>query len=139
MSTARRAYDLMRGYINHEYDRLKEMDLWDAWRELDSPVDPAKRPPSIEPEGPAGEQQAPQQDQIDLARRILGVSETATFDEIRKAYERQNKRSDPSRFPEGSQERARAAILHRQINIAYQKLTESVPTTEKRFRSLEIE
>jgi len=145
VSTARRAYDLLRSYVNHELDRVRDLDAA-ARRELDDALGgPRKTPPPIpgaptEPStSPNGDQQAPKEQQIELARRILGVGETAPFDEIRKAFERLNKRSDPNRFPTGSQERKEAEELNRRVNIAYRLLTEQISTTEKRFRSLEID
>lgn len=143
MSTSRRAFDLLRAYVNHEVDRLRSSNAMDAWEELEQSLDPTKRMPSApsnstpSPSDPYA--QAPLEDQIRLSRVILGVSETATFDDIRKAYERLNRRSDPSLFPAGSVEQLEAKELNRKINIAYRKLTEALPTTEKRFRSLEID
>ncbi len=137
MSTARRAYDLLRGYINNEIDRLKDLELWDAMRELDGPsreemelATPSEPTPSV-PATPL--------DKKTLARQILGVAEAADFGEIRKAFERLNKRSDPANFPANSPEQRRAADLQKRVTWAYLQLSEGVSDTEKRFRTLEID
>ena len=133
MSDAKRAYDLLRGYVNREFDRLRGIDLWEAERELDSPA--TRTPQTTEPQIP----QSIPEDQDALARRVLGVSESAGYEEIHKAYEQLRSRCEPGNFPAGSPEQAHATELARKIEAAYQRLTESVPTTEKRFRTLEIE
>ena len=35
MSNSRRAYNLLRGYVNREVDRLHSLDLKSAWSELE--------------------------------------------------------------------------------------------------------
>ena len=133
MSDAKRAYDVLRGYVNREFDRLRGIDLWEAERELDAP---ARRTPSSEEPQIAA---AVPEDQDALARRVLGVPEKADYEEIHKAYEHLRKRCEPTNFPAGSLEQAHAAELARKIEAAYQRLTDAVPLTEKRFRTLEIE
>jgi len=133
VSVGKRAYDLMRGYVHREWERIKDVEREYAEQELDEPIVPrAPRPadsqaplPSVNP----GER----------ARQLLGVGPEANFREIRKAFERLNKRSDPVNFPPGSAEAAQAAEIQRRVNWAYQVLTENVDVTEKRFKSLEIE
>jgi DnaJ-class molecular chaperone len=73
------------------------------------------------------------------ARRLLGVKEDCTFDEIRKAYTRLNKRSDPANFPAGSAEAKKAADIQRNVNWAYNLLTATNDATERRFRTLELD
>jgi DnaJ-domain-containing protein 1 len=73
------------------------------------------------------------------ARLILGVSESASFDEVRKAYLKLVERSQPNRFVPGSEESRQADHVLRRVQWAYTLLTESTPSTEKRFRSLEID
>lgn len=139
MSTGRRAYDLLRGYVNREYDRLSGIDRINAERELDAALDAPTfeatrgytQTVSQAPAGPSDERAH--------AARILGVSLNADYLEIRKTYDRLNKRGDPSNFPEGSDERKQASEIQRRVQWAFQILTADVDTTEKRFRSLEIE
>ncbi len=136
MSTAKRAYDLLRGYVNREYDRIRGVELAEAERELyqsqDSPLPPRTIAVRPTPAPPAGSRE-------DRARRVLGVSVGATFDDIRRAFERLNRRADPGNFPVASIERDQAGEIQRRVQWAYSVLTDHVDTMEKRFRSLEIE
>lgn len=128
MSTGRRAYDMLRSYVSREWDRVRDLDELNARTELDAPTIP--RSPS-EPVVVLTDKQK--------ARNILAVSQDASFEEIRRAFDRLNKRADPSRFAEGSDEREMATQLQAQINWAYKQLTDDLGTTEKRFKSLELE
>ncbi|MBS1721427.1 MAG: J domain-containing protein [Armatimonadetes bacterium] len=133
----RRAYDLLRGYVNREWDRIRDIDLDKAWQELHEAV-PSK---SKQEAGPATEQEPTPAD-VDpkvLARSVLGVHEDATFEDIKRAFDRLNKRSDPSNFPEGSDEASNAAKIQARINWAFRTLIEDTDETEKRFKSLEID
>jgi len=130
--SARRAYDLLRGYLNREWDRIKGIE-WD-------PEEPeAEVAPSIVlPE--QGDLPAPRkQDSKETARILLGVSEESSFEEIRKSFERLNERSDPSRFVEGSSEQIQARNIRIRVQWAYTILTEHFTPSEKRFKSLELD
>lgn len=135
MSTARRAYDLLRSYVNHEWERVRDLDVFRAMQELDAPTvaSPSERVTTtrvIEPGTPEAQ---------DAARKVLGIGADAPFDEVRRQFERLARRADPQRFPEDSEERRNATELLRQVTWAYNELTRDVPTTQKRFQSLEIE
>lgn len=135
MSTGRRAYDILRGYVNREWDRIKGVDFDPAERELQEALDnPMPRPtqPTAEPAEVAT------MDRQLLASKILGVPINAPFADIQKAFDRLNKRSDASNFPSGSPEVAQAIEIQRRVQWAYGVLTEGMDLTEKRFRSLEI-
>jgi hypothetical protein len=138
MNTPRRAYDLFRGYVNHEWDRIQGADPYsDAEKELhDSLENPVKFKESA-PEGLIYSTTTLSQETI--ARRVLGVGEGASFVEIRTTFERIIKRTDPSNFPDGSEEANLASEIHRRVHRAYAILTEGMDSTEKRFRTLEIE
>ncbi|MEZ5163772.1 MAG: DnaJ domain-containing protein [Fimbriimonadaceae bacterium] len=143
MSEAKRAYNILRSYVNREWDRIKNVDL-DAWRELDEPT---KAKPGSTPEqtvdstlsDPTNPANRTANDFEATARTILGVTAKADFEEIRKAYEKIHKRSQPDNFKEGSAEQEHAAELLRKATWAYNFLTKNVSQSEKRFRSLEIE
>ena len=160
MSNARRAYDLVRGYVNREFDRLsnvaqspEEKELEEALgkqnppaygngpvpspeeRELDASPTYINRPSSTK----GTTTQLSPEDSRELACKVLGVPSDAPFQDIRKVYETLNQRSDPTRFPEGSEERIQAVLIQRRIQWAYKKLTENLDSTEMRFRTLEIE
>jgi hypothetical protein len=135
MSSGRRAYNLLRGYINTEWDRIQGIDQDKAWKELEQSLGkpaPASTPAETQP------QVATPEDRMAHARRLLGVAEGATFDEVRKAFDRLSKRSDPKNFPENSEESRQAAEILKKVNWAFGVLTDGMDATEKRFRSLEI-
>ena len=139
MSTGRRAYDILRGYVNREWDRLQGIELSDAERELNDSFQPgsAARSGGGTPESQVATSHGP----LDAAkaREILGVGPEASFADIRKAYDRISQRSDPGNFPPGSVEARQAEEIHRRVHRAYSLLTEGMDATEKRFRSLEID
>lgn len=138
MSTGRRAYNLLRGYINREWDRIKTWERSDALRELEdeTPSTPAPKSEDPEktvvyiPEGTTREQ---------AAAHILGVGEKAAFQEIRHAFVKLSKRSDPANFTEGTPECDQARDIYKKVHWAYKVLTEKMSDSEKRFGSLEIE
>lgn len=136
MDTGRRAYDLLRGYVNQEWERIRGVDDKDARSELDAAMASAK----LREERPQASDVEPVVDDPKVwAHRILGVTSTADFSDIRKAFERLNSRSDPSKFPAGSPEARQASDIQLRVQRAYAILAEGVDTTEKRFKSLEIE
>jgi len=133
VSVGKRAYDLMRGYVNREWERIKDVDRQYAESELDEPI-VRRAPLPADSQGPV-----PSIEPRERARQLLGVAQNASFQDIRKAFERLNKRSEPANFPVGSSEAAQAAEIQKRVNWAYQMLTENVDVTEKRFGSLEID
>jgi hypothetical protein len=138
MSTGRRAYNLLRAYVGREWDRIKNWERLDALRELEEHDKPAEAPKAEDPEktvvyipeGSTREQ---------AALHILGLKEGAAFTEIRHAFVKLSKRSDPSHFAEGSTEQVQARDIYRRVHWAYRTLTEGMSDSEKRFGSLEIE
>lgn len=145
MGTTRRAYDLLRGYVNREYDRIRGVDFDDAERELNESLEgympPKKVSSPAQSSVPAQQVDAAQiaATREERARKILGVAPEATFDDIRRAFERLSKRGDPNRFPSNSVEREHAATIQKSVQWAYSVLTANIDSVEKRFRSLEIE
>jgi hypothetical protein len=140
MSDVRRAYDLLRGYVGREWDRIKDIEWAEAAKELLLPAgdpasttDPQAQPTETEPAP------APTTDYRTLARQILGVTPDADFATIRQAFEKLNGRTNPTLFPAGSDEAAQAAKLREKVTWAYQFLTAGTDETQKRFGSLEIE
>lgn len=139
MSELRRTYDLLRGYVNKEWDRIRSIEWQSAWQELESSLRPAEPAAPAEPEEPEAPAVQPGVDLDAVARSILGVPEGAGFEEVRAAFRRLHRRSDPSSFPPGSTEAANAARIQQRVNWAYARLTAGTSSTEKRFRSLEID
>jgi hypothetical protein len=139
MSSARRAYDILRSYIGREWERIQGIEWFQAEQELRSP--PSKDPAQTEgtTETAAADPTPHGEDAKARARRILGVAETCTFEEVRKSYVRLKKRCDATNFPTGSEEARRAEDIRVRIEWAYQVLSEGVDIAEQRFRSLELE
>lgn len=125
---------MLRGFVNTEWDRINGLDQEAAWRELEQMTGGK---PGKATETTTITLKTPEEKQA-YARRLLGVAEAAPYDEIRKAFERLNTRSDPKNFPAGSEEAKQALDIHKRVNWAYGVLTENMDTTEKRFRNLEI-
>lgn len=138
MSTFDRAKNLARAYVNDAYDRIRDIDVDAAWKELREAVDVVPREETETFEETVSVSAPSGRTQEELARSVLGVNPTSTFEEIQKAYEKLNRRSDPGQFPEGSTEQRQAADIQKKVTAAYQILTANVDSTEKRFRSLEI-
>lgn len=139
MNEGRRAYDLLRGYVNREWDRLQSLGMDPAEAELEAALDPTIGQIPNERENAAPYSPQPVGDEKDQARRILGVRANDDFTTVRQAFEKLNRRSTPSNFPEGSTEAIHAAQIQKQVNWAYAVLSQDIDETEKRFRSLEID
>ena len=136
MSTGRRAYDMLRGYVNQEWERIRGVDDKDAEAELRESLSinaiKAERTEVIT--RPATPEEA-----RTWAMKILGIADGSDFTEIRKAFERLNTRSDPTKFPVGSPEAKQAGEIQAKVRQAYTILTDEIDSTEKRFKSLEID
>jgi len=139
MSTGRRAYDILRGWVNHEWDRIREVERDLAEDELRHSMEVPMPSRSVTREMTEAEVAAAKEDAKAHARKLLGLENGATFEEIRKAFDRLNQRSDPAKYPNGSAEQKQAAEIQTRIHWAYTQLTDGVDSIEKRFRSLEIE
>ncbi len=157
MSGAKRAYDILRGYVSREWERIQGVERDLAENELEEALrNPMKaelpnferthnspNPRTAEPPNRFEETEELIEelavDRVSVARRYMGVSETAKFDAVRKAFERLSTRSDPANFPEGSMEQERATEIRKRVYWAYHVLAEHFDATERRFRSLELE
>lgn len=135
MSSAKRAYDILRGYVTTEWERIKGVEEEYAEAELNE----ALGGPQATQTAPRNPLSTPGVDSQTRARQILGVTATDDFTAIRAAFERLNKRSDPANFPPNSNEARQASEIQKRVNWAYTQLTENIDTTEKRFKSLEIQ
>lgn len=127
----------MRGHLNQIGDRIRDLDVLDAYDELNAAVNPtAPTEPAVTVTQRTVTDPA---EKRKIAFGILGIQEGATYQETREAFERLSRRSNPSNFPENSPERNQAVEIHRKVHWAYGVLTEEVDPTEKRFRNLELE
>ena len=139
MSVPRRAYDLLRGYIGREYERIQGVDFDGASKELKEAFQNPMKPGETVAVPPAMRQQLTPADRRERACTVLGVPKDAEFAAIRLAYERLNRRSAPTNFPPGSQEAQQAGAIQRRVQDAYRCLADEADATEVRFKSLEIE
>jgi DnaJ-class molecular chaperone len=140
MSTARRAYNLLRAYINREWERIEDAFRADAERELEESLHPTL---SNAPPQPATQEtpqpKAQQEDEVARAYRILGLPRDATLAELKRKYRRLSERSLPTQFPEGSEERRRAAKIHLMVQEAYDTLLPILDPRIRRFRNLDLD
>lgn len=141
MSSTRRAYGILRSYIGREWERIQgverdlaEAELRDA---MSAPGTRSGMSEEFEVKTVHTNDMSPEERQA-TARRLLGVEPNSPFEDVRKAFDRLNRRADPGRFPAGSAEQKQAAEIRRRVHWAYQVLTEGIDTTEKRFKSLEL-
>jgi hypothetical protein len=70
--------------------------------------------------------------------RVLGLSAGASLAEVQAAYDDLTRRSDPKRFPEGSQEQAQARRILERVSLAYDNIRRENNPTEDRFAKLEL-
>ena len=82
MNGGKRAYDILRGYINHEWERIQSVVERDAEAELNEAIEG----PVPTRSGDAPIKHVAVSDE-DSARQILGVGPQATFEEIRAAFD----------------------------------------------------
>jgi hypothetical protein len=144
MSLGKRAYNVLRGYVSTEWDRIKGLEYELAEGELGQSPPPSSTPASATTVTSTSEQlpiipRLAPDDKKAYARRLLGVAEDCSFEDVRRAFARLNKRSDPGNFPTESPEAAKAADIQRKVACAYNILTEGMDSTERRFRTLELD
>jgi DnaJ-class molecular chaperone len=140
MSTARRAYNLLRAYINREWERIEDAFRADAERELEESLHPTLSNAPPQPATQETPQPKPQQeDEVARAYRILGLPQDATLAELKRKYRRLSERSLPTQFPEGSEERRRAAKIHLMVQEAYDILLPILDPRIRRFRNLDLD
>jgi hypothetical protein len=134
----RRAYDLLRGYVNREWERIHGLERDFAEAELNDALQNPIRPSRTQTtERTLSTDQTPEN--MEHARRVLGVGPNDKYAEIRKSFTKLNRRSDPANFPANSAEARQAAEVQKLVHWAYTVLTQEVDATQRRFGSLEIE
>ena len=133
MSSGRRAYDIVRGYVNHGWDRVAGMD-----DQAEAELRAALENP-LPPTTPAAPATPPMT--VDVARRLLGVEEGATARQVERAYDELMKAIDPARFTADAQAAARAKELGSRLRMARELARASAKSDpiSDRFSGLEIE
>lgn len=142
MSTARRAYNLLRAYINREWERLEGVFRADAERELEESLNPTglPAPPQTSDQSEGTDVETSEQERrLQEAYRVLGLSRDASLTDLKRAYRRLSERSQPTNFPEGSEERKRAARIHLKVQEAYDTLLPMLDARLRRFKSLDLD
>lgn len=142
MSTARRAYNLLRAYINREWERLESVFRADAERELEESLSPTAvpAPPQTSDQSERTDVETSEQERrLQEAYRVLGLSRDASLTDLKRAYRRLSERSRPTNFPDGSEERKRAARIHLKVQEAYDTLLPVLDARMRRFKSLDLD
>jgi len=157
MGTFERAARILKSYINREWERIETLFESDARKELEDFLeqrDVAKSlPPSehfenpVPPMSPSEGNSSESRSLYDLnwkmdvptAYRILNLTSRSTLRELKTAYKRLSERSQPEKFPEGSEERKKATILHLRVQEAYELLLPVLDPRSRRFQSLDVE
>lgn len=127
-----RAWNLARSFVGQEIERIKGVERELALQELNTPP---KATPQIPPAAPAASQ-APLSDE--QARKLLGVADTASFSEIRTAFERIYSRADPYKFANDPDLKLNAQIIRDRVVAAYRQLSKGQDATDLRFGSLDL-
>ncbi len=150
MAIGKRVTRLMKAYLNHHWERiralieeeateaeararaLQELERSQSLSGAESALysTPASREPT------AGE---PSSAELARAYRTLGLPEGSDLATVRRAYRELSSRANPERFPEGSEERAKAEQIRSHIERAYQLLLRQLDPSGHRFRQLDIE
>ncbi|MFN7172832.1 MAG: hypothetical protein ACK4P3_08640 [Fimbriimonadaceae bacterium] len=133
MSGAKRIYRLLDAFVNREWDRITGLERELAESELRDYRPAPKTSPPLQSLPLSAEQKE------DTARLVLGVPKDARLPDIQRAYEKLYTRSDPSRFEAGTEERAKAETIRREVVWAYGQLIEHADVTDVRFSSLDID
>jgi DnaJ-domain-containing protein 1 len=80
-----------------------------------------------------------QPDPLEYHYRLLGVEPGADFATVQAAYNRLAARSDPGRFPAGSQEERDALQIRQRLEESYRTLREALDLTSQRMNKLEFD
>ena len=139
MALGRRITRLMKAHWGELVERVEQIIREEtaeaaAAQELQDALDPTRPLPTRPTPIPPASDTA-----ISRAYRVLGLPEGAELPQVRRTYRELIARSDPSRFPEGSPERAKAAQIHQRIEQAYQTLLLHLDPTAQRFRNLQTD
>lgn len=136
MSLGRRAYNIARGVLGREWDRVEAVFQGSAEAELNQAMNDPSYSVQARPTPPPIPRQAPLTPE--LARKVLGVSDQATFAEIRNTYQKLLVEIDPEKFPSDLALRSRASQMRETLKAAYLVLMEGQDETDVRFGSLDL-
>ena len=145
MALGRRITRLMKAHWGELVERVEQVIREEtaesaAAEELQDALDPTRRFET--PDAPTGSARSATQASetaVSRAYRVLGLPDGAELAQVRRAYRDLIARSDPTRFPEGSPERAKAEQIRQRIELAYQTLLLHLDHTAQRFRNLQTD
>ena len=81
----------------------------------------------------------PDGDPLEYHYRLLGVMPGSDFSEVELAYNKFAARSDPSRFPAGSQEARDAEGIRKKLDTSFEILRDALDVTARRFGLLDFD
>lgn len=134
MDTARRAYDILRGYIGQEWERINAPAHDPAREAFEAEMARLPQPPPATVLPQLAQALTPE-----AARGILGAEPDESFGAIKRRFDRLYERSDPARFAKGSEEARQAANIRTRVAAAYKVLQDAASPTDRRFGTLEID
>lgn len=142
MGMGRRAYDLLRAYVGREWERIETVYERSARTELNDFLDHQPTPPAFskkneEPEATPSAQDMGMTEAV--AMRVLNLHPNSTLADLQREYKRLSERSLPTNFPEGSEERHKAAQVHLKVQEAYDVLLPKFDVRVKRFQTLDLD
>lgn len=147
MALGRRMTRLMKAHWNELLERvdaiIREEEAESAARQTaHRELEDALHPPSLETPhwaSPQSSSPSKQETELERALRVLGLPLDADLGAARRAYRELMARSDPTRFPENTPERAKAEQIRQRIEQAYQTLLLHLDHSAQRFRNLSVD
>lgn len=152
MAIGKRVTRLMKAYLNYHWERIRTLIEEEsteaearahALKELEQSQPPlapqSPHNPSLGSTVPTHPQASAGASEVARAYRTLGLPEGADLATVRRTYRELTTRANPERFPEGSEERAKAEQIRSHIERAYQLLLKQLDPSGHRFRHLDIE
>lgn len=134
MDGARRAYDILRGYIGQEWERISSPADDPGRAEFEAEMARLPQPPPATVPTEVAHALTPE-----AARKILGAEPEESFGAVKRRFDRLYERSDPARFAKGSDEARQAANIRTRVAAAFAVLKDAASPTDRRFGTLEIE
>lgn len=96
-------------------------------------------PPTYSGSNAAPANDTSQSDPLLFHYRLLGVDPGSDFTSVKGAYNKLAARSDPSRFPAGSDEEKTARTIRERLDASYKVLRDALDPTALRFDRLEFD
>lgn len=147
MGIARRIRRIIKGYMKTARERLDDLEAELARRELEEYLEPGggtkvTRPAETSAQVPKQTPTPVQSEQmpadLEASFRLLGLPSNATLEQLEATYKNLMKRADPTRFPEGSEERRRAEEIQRKIETACRAIRDHIDSTYARMKRINL-